>query len=160
MHRISDNGERIESAQEEGQIAQTGSIAKSVLQQQHLAAQQRLKQTSIDAILRALIQWIVVAHIALSCVENEAFQELLQLLNPVIFDYIYTAGNSVRKFILNEFQRRRLRVINDLHNARSKIHLSFDLWSSPNSLTLCGVVAHYVTDDLKNRTILLGLKRV
>jgi hypothetical protein len=78
----------------------------------------------------------------------------------LIFGYIYTAGNLIRRFILNEFQHRRLSIIDDLQNARSKIHLSFNLWSSPNSLALCGVVAHYVTADLTNRALLLGLKCV
>jgi hypothetical protein len=102
----------------------------------------------------------VVAHIALSCVEKKHFQELLELLNPRIFSYIYTAGNSVRRFILNEFQQRRSSLANDLCTARSKIHLSFDLWSSPNSLSLCGVVAYYLIADFTNRAILVGLKRV
>jgi hypothetical protein len=53
-----------------------------------------------------------------------------------------------------------LSVINDLQNARSKIHLSFDLWSSPNLLALCKVVAYYVIVDLTNRALLLDLKRV
>jgi hypothetical protein len=157
-HQISDR--ELSKSSQSNQTAQTSSIAKSVLQQQLQAAQQRPPKLTIDAILRALVQWIVVAHIALSCVEKRQFQELLQLLNPLIFSYIYTAGNSIRRFILNEFQQRRLSVINDLQNARSKIHLSFDLWSSPNSLALCGVVAHYVTADLTNRALLLGLKRV
>jgi hypothetical protein len=82
------------------------------------------------------------------------------LLNPTVFEYIYTSGKSVRSFIIKEFQRRRMRVIDELHSARSKIHLSFDLWSSPNALSLCGVVAHYLTADLQSRAILIGLKRV
>jgi len=53
-----------------------------------------------------------------------------------------------------------MRVIDELHSARSKIHLSFDLWSSPNALSLCGVVAHYLTADLQSRAILIGLERV
>jgi hypothetical protein len=157
-HRVSDK--ELDRRSQTDQTAQTGSIAKSVLQQQLQAAQQRPLKPAVDAILRALIQWIVVAHIALSCVEKEQFQELLQLLNPLIFGYIYTAGNSIRRFILNEFQQRRSSVIDDLQNARSKIHLSFDLWSSPNSLALCGVIAHYVTANLTTRALLLGLKRV
>jgi len=84
----------------------------------------------------------------------------LKLLNPVVFKYIYTTGESIRSFILKEYQRRRVHVANELQTAHSQIHLSFDLWSSPNALSLCGVVAHYLTTDLKSRAILIGLKRV
>ena len=146
--------------EEEEDIPQAIPIIKSVLQQQLNGAHQRPAQTTVYSIILALIQWIILAHIALSCVESHAFQDLLKLLNPSIFEYIYTSGKSIRSFIIKEFHQRRLGVIDELQSARSKIHLSFDLWSSPNALSLCGVVAHYLTADLQSRAILIGLKRV
>ena len=81
-------------------------------------------------------------------------------MNSVLFEWLFVAGNSIRKLILQEHQRRRLKVIDDLQAAKSKIHLSFDLWTSPNALALCGVVAHYLTVDFKVRSLLIGMKRV
>lgn len=96
----------------------------------------------------------------MSCVELRVFQELIQLSNPLIYGWLYTSGNSIRKLILQEHQKRRIEIIDDLHNARSKIHLSFDLWTSPNSMVLCEVVAHYLRADLTCQNVLIGMKRV
>ena len=133
----------------------------SVLEQQRQGASlKRPNQLTITAFLHALIQWIVIAHIALSCVEQQSFQTLIELLNPVVFEYLYTAGNSIRKLIIQEHQRRQGIICEALQRSPSKIHLSFDLWTSPNSLAFCGVVAHFLTPELKSKSLLIGLKRV
>lgn len=41
----------------------------------------------------------------------------------------------------------------DLQQAVSKIHFSFDLWTSPNHLALMGVVAHYINKSGKNQSV-------
>jgi len=38
-----------------------------------------------------------------------------------------------------------------------KIHLSFDLWTSPNYKAMLAVTGFYTEDDYKARTILLGV---
>lgn len=68
-HHISSNGKQaVEEDIERSRSAQgtqASPIAKPVLQQQILGAHQRPSQLTVDTILRALIQWIVIAHIAL-----------------------------------------------------------------------------------------------
>jgi hypothetical protein len=43
-----------------------------------------IAQIEMHAFKSALIKWIIVTHIALSCVEVQAFRDLILLLNPVI----------------------------------------------------------------------------
>ena len=71
-----------EAAEEE---EEANSAKRSVLDQQIQGAQEKPSQRIVDTFLQLLIQWIVVAHIALSCVEQHCFQDLIQLLNPVLF---------------------------------------------------------------------------
>jgi hypothetical protein len=47
-------------------------------------------------------------------------------------------------------------VKRDLANAKSKIHTSFDLWTSGNHLALNGIVAHYLDNTFKSQTITLA----
>lgn len=47
-----------------------------------------------------------------------------------------------------------------LHSARTDIHLSCDLWTSPNCLPILGVVAHYISDDGKLESATLALINV
>jgi hypothetical protein len=78
----------------------------------------------------------------------------------VIFEYFYTTGNFIRKLIIQEHQRRRYIIVKALQRSSSKIHLSFDLWTSPNSLTFCEVVAHFLTPESKSKSLLIGLKMI
>jgi hypothetical protein len=100
----------------------------------------------------------VVAHIALSCVEIEEFRALIKLLNEGIFEFLYKTGDTIKRLVLADFKRRKERVKNDLHTARSKIYISFDLWTSLNRLAMVGVVAYYLTSDLISRSLLIGLR--
>jgi hypothetical protein len=109
----------------------------------------------------ALIKWIIVAHMALNYVEVDAFRELLLLLNPVIWALLYKAGNSIKKLILRSYEEKKNRVREDIRNSLSKIHINFDLWTSPGeTLAFCAVVAHYLNQSLQVKSLLLGLKEI
>ncbi len=47
-----------------------------------------------------------------------------------------------------------------LRKSRGKVHLSFDIWTSPNGYTLVGIVSHFVDDDYQVRAILLAIREV
>ena len=66
----------------------------------------------------------------------------------------------MKKWILEEFEKKRLEVKAELAIARSRIYISFDGWSSPNRLALVGVVVHYLDKDLVNRSYLIGMRRI
>ena len=115
---------------------------------------------ALQAFQTALICWVAIAHIALSCVEVDAFQDLIQVLNPALFEHLYKSGNSIRNSIMKDFEARKGKVKDELARPLSKIHVSFDLWTAPNTIAILGVVAHYLTPDLKARSLLIGLKEV
>ncbi|ENH67969.1 hypothetical protein FOC1_g10000208, partial [Fusarium oxysporum f. sp. cubense race 1] len=52
------------------------------------------------------------------------------------------------------------RVKQRIQSAKSRIHISCDLWTSPNSLAILGVVAHYVTEDGQLEHHVLALKDI
>jgi len=66
---------------------------------------------------------------------------------------------TLKLWILKEFRKSRLKI-EELASTKSRIHISFDLWTSPNSLVLCAVVAHYLGPDLRNHSVLIGIRRV
>jgi len=47
-----------------------------------------------------------------------------------------------------------------IHLAQSKIHLSYDLWTSPNSLAILRVIAHYIDKDGTLQYTNLALKSI
>jgi hypothetical protein len=107
-----------------------------------------------------LIEWIVVMHITFSQVENKWFRRFLGSLSPTLEGWIPRAGNTVKKWILAEFKQRQEKVKKRLHASKSRIHLSFDLWTSPNNFAIVSVVGHFMGPNYKVETTLLGLRRL
>jgi len=113
-----------------------------------------------DRFRHLLIRWIVCMHVALCMVEHETFRDLMLYICPALDAVLVRTGKTIRRRILKEFDKARLQIRTELAQAKSQIHFSFDLWTSPNSLAFCVVVAHFIDKDLQNRTILVGLPRV
>jgi hypothetical protein len=107
-----------------------------------------------------LIEWVVVMHITFSQVESKWFRRFLGSLSPTLEGWIPRAGNTVKKWILAEFKQRQEKVKKRLHASKSRIHLSFDLWTSPNNFAIVSVVGHFMGPNYKVETTLLGLRRL
>jgi len=114
----------------------------------------------LNAFNKALISWILVSHITLTVVEVPEFRPLILLLNPGIFDFLYKSCNCIRNVIIREFKARKERVRQALAQAKSKIHVGFDLWTSPASVDCVAVVVHYVGRNLKSLSLLIALKEM
>lgn len=66
----------------------------------------------------------------------------------------------MRSWIIAEFDSQKAQVKEELQASLSKIHLTFDLWTSENGLALLGVVAHYLDREMKARSVAIALKTV
>jgi hypothetical protein len=62
--------------------------------------------------------------------------------------------------MLREFKRQRLEIKKVLITSYSRIHVSFDLWTSFNGKTLIKIIFHYLSDDLKVCNLLIDIRRI
>lgn len=99
-------------------------------------------------------------HVALSMVEHHTFRDLILYIYPALRPFFAKTGNTIRRWILAEFKKQRVRVKEELALSKSMIHISFDLWTSPNSLGIVAVVAHFLDKDLKNQSLLIGMRKI
>jgi hypothetical protein len=106
------------------------------------------------------IRWIVTMHIALSCVESEAILDWVLYICPALEKYLVESGDAIRRWIMKEFVRQKSEIKKELATARSRIHVSFDLWTSPNSKGLVGVIYHHLSKDWKMCSMLAGMRRL
>jgi hypothetical protein len=106
-----------------------------------------------------LIRRIVCMHMALKVVEHQTFKDLISYICPALAILCQT-GKTIRRWILEEFKKQQVRVKDELGLAKSMIHISLDMWTSPNSLGFIVLVAHFLDKDLKNRSVLIGMRRV
>jgi hypothetical protein len=100
------------------------------------------------------IQVVVACHFALRLVEIPQFRTFLLYLNKDIECWL--SYKKIRDWVIRQFKIQKETVQQMIHSARSKIHISCDLWMSSNSLAILGVVAHFVTEDGNLQRCVLG----
>jgi hypothetical protein len=105
------------------------------------------------------IQWIVYCHIAFSQIENPYFKEMVKLLNEGLAALI-PGRKTIRKWIVMEFEKRKKELRHELRAARSNIHISFDLWTSPNCYAIMAIVAHYIDSSGERQAKLIALRSI
>ncbi|EXU94816.1 hAT family dimerization domain protein [Metarhizium robertsii] len=67
---------------------------------------------------------------------------------------------TVCSWICQTFAARQQTILNLVKNAKSSIHLSFDLWTASNASNYIGIVGHFVDIEGEKRDVLLGLPRL
>jgi hypothetical protein len=73
------------------------------------------------------IRWIVTMHIAFTCVESETFRDWVLYVAPGLEKYLVRCGDTIRDWIIKEFDKSRLQIKSELVTAQSRIHISFNL---------------------------------
>ncbi|KAG7408366.1 putative AC transposase [Fusarium oxysporum f. sp. rapae] len=123
------------------------SSSVSVLDMQKRAAKRRplIVESRADIFKRLLLGWITDANIPLHGVEHKLFRQLLAFLDDeFVVEVLPTSGNTVRRWILQEFEEHTRMLKDEMNKALSKVHTSFDMWTSPNGIAILSVIAYYV----------------
>jgi hypothetical protein len=113
-----------------------------------------------DALTEALVSLIVVHNLSFSSIEWPAFHTFCQVLNPVCEGKITTSHLVVRIKVEKAFQKHKDTVQKALQAALSHIHISLDIWTSPNRWLILAICAHFTSYDYKKEKALLALKKV
>lgn len=68
-----------------------------------------------------------------------------------------SCANAIRAHCMRRFQETREQIKDLFVVAKSRIHISADLWTSPNNYALLGIVAHWcdINDTLQAALIAL-----
>jgi hypothetical protein len=77
---------------------------------------------------------------------------MIQAPRPEALDIIPAHGSTARNWALQRFHTSRAVVRTYLREASSKVHISCDMWTSPNGHALLGVVGSLVYTEV-NSTI-------
>jgi hypothetical protein len=72
-----------------------------------------------------------------------------------------TSGDTIRGWILEKFASSRDTLRTSLNWAPAAIHISFDLWTSPNHRAFLATIGHYLDfGTSESRSVLLGFRRI
>jgi len=104
---------------------------------------------SLKAIIEELaLGAVITGNQPFNAFQNPFIRQLLLTLNPSIFQTTGWGRTSIRQRLADTFASKKKLVQNELTTSVSKIHLAFDLWTSPNRHAFLGVSAHFI--DAKN----------
>jgi len=107
----------------------------------------------------SLIDWILQDRISFREVESPSFQKMIAAIRPEAVHAIQSA-DTIRRKCLQRFQAARDNIKHSFTLAKSKIHISADLWTSPNNYALLGIVAHWWDHDDILRSALIALPKL
>jgi hypothetical protein len=93
------------------------------------------------------VRFITACSLPFRLVECPEFRALLAYVSADIDTWLPDTHQTVRKWIMRQYEDQKEKVKQRIQSAKSRVHISCDLWTSPNSLAILGVVAHYVTED-------------
>ena len=129
-------------------------------QLQHLTAQQEsVLRAAINrgAFYESLINFITRCNVPHNCVTWPEFQALLMTVNYTVEDVLVESASTVSAILSRSYSIHRDTLKAKLRRAKSLIHFSIDLWTSPNHKAFLAICAQWVDEEYKLRKALLGL---
>ena len=120
-----------------------------------------IKPSIEAAVLRKLIvEWIIDRRHSFKEVEAESFRKIIEYIDEATVKKIPHSGNTIRSDCLKYFKEAKLIIAELLSMARSQIHLSFDLSTSPNCKALLAITAHWTSNSYQAEATLLAIREL
>jgi hypothetical protein len=107
-----------------------------------------------------LLEWIVQDNTAFQALESPRLQRILTYLNPAVDRRgCLPVHKTVKRWITAVYDSHIGVVTEALATAVTKVHISFDLWTSRSLIAFCGINVHFLDNESNYRTFLLALPR-
>jgi hypothetical protein len=84
----------------------------------------------------------------------------LQYLNDNINKCLPSSHSTIQLWTIRTYESEKLRIQQTVQSALSKVHFTVDLWTSPNSLAIIGVIAHYIAENGELQQSVLALREI
>lgn len=103
------------------------------------------------------INWIAHDDITFEQAASPRLHKIILGGGPAV-QHLLPCSGTVRSWLMKTYNERIADVKSSLACSRSKINLSFDVWSSPNHLSMLGIVGHWIDEQRNLKTGLLALR--
>ena len=106
------------------------------------------------------LQWTVSHDVPFNQVRDTYFRTFLNYVNPVANRMLPDSDSTMKSHAEGLFAEGKCRLRHILTTALSDIHITCDMWTSPNHLGLLAVIGHFTSEKGELVTITLGLKEL
>jgi hypothetical protein len=107
-----------------------------------------------------IVRLLTRCNLSLNIIECDEFRALLTYLNQDIANWLPAAKMTITTWVLRTVDDQIGTQITNIANAKSKIHLWIDGWTSTNRLSILAVGCTYMGADNKIHTVLLSLDEI
>jgi hypothetical protein len=124
--------------------------------------QTTLRKPTIDpfVLCKLITEWIIDRCHSFNEVEAESFRKIITYIDSTAKNKLPKSGKTIRTDIVRYFHEAKSTIIELLSTARSKIHLSFDLWTAPNYIPMLAITGHWTRSDHTVKTTLLSIQEI
>ena len=106
------------------------------------------------------LQWTISHDVAFNQVRDTYFRTFLDYVNPVANRMLPDSDSTIKTHAEGLFAEGKQRLRHILATALSDIHITCDMWTSPNHLGLLAVIAHFTSEKPEHCTVTLALKEL
>jgi hypothetical protein len=106
------------------------------------------------------VKFIAACNMPLRLVECPEFRALLSYLNTDINSWLPNAYKTVRTWVTRQFEIEKGKIKIRIQNAKTVIHLSLDIWTSPSNKPIFGIIAHYISENGALEQVVLAMKEI
>ncbi|PNP51735.1 hypothetical protein FNYG_15879 [Fusarium nygamai] len=146
---------------------ETGSSGDpSVLDLQRNASKKRpasssflLPRAKMARIRELSVGYIVDSNLPFTTFESTYLQELFRQLDSDLYAQVPWGRTTTKKDLEDILVSKKAAVKEELNNTVTQIHLSFDLWTSPNRLAFISIFSHFIDRRHSYQSRLLAFKR-
>ena len=103
------------------------------------------------------IDWIILKDVTFRQASSRRLQWLIANGGGLASQLVPEHHTTVCSWIRQSFERRHLIIFDLVKNAKSSIHLSFDLWTASNGFNYIGTVSHFIDITGQKHDVLLEL---
>ncbi|KAF7572915.1 hypothetical protein PtrM4_078200 [Pyrenophora tritici-repentis] len=145
-HRLNRQGQSTQAILSHGQmtlrvLGESGAVVPQ-------AIANAIGNFNVQAFRYAVVSWLIKNNHPLREIETASFREMVAYANPEAVDALWTSRTSVKSYVMRLYRELQPQVVEALSQATSKIHVSFDGWTTKGGKRgFFGVVAHYADES-------------
>ncbi len=81
-------------------------------------------------------------------------------LNSNINVWLPSSHTTVAEWVIRQYNIEKERIRLRLHASCTKIHLTLDIWTSPNTIPVLAIISHYISEDNQLDSTVLALQEI
>jgi hypothetical protein len=113
----------------------------------------------LDVLRKLIVEWVVERRHSFNETESEVLHRIFEYLDPRSTNALMSR-NTLKADVDKYFEIAKATSKERLSLARSRIHISYDLWTSPNHKAIIAIVAHWTAEDYEVKSALLAIREV